>query len=379
MKLRRFLAPDARSALERIRKELGPEAVVVTSRKTPDGVEFMAGHYGDLEEIPSVATGNDSGSNAVWRELTRLRSLLQNQLAGFAWSAEKRRHPVRVHAMQRILAAGFSPKLARHLAAALPKSYSPEQADAWLRLVMIRNLRVHEPADLPGIRPGVWALVGPTGHGKTTTLAKLAANAALRHGQDSVALVSMDGYRIGAQQQLETYARMMGVTFAAVDDADELPQILEEIRRDKACVLIDSAGFATQDERFGNQLSVLKEANAACLLTLSASTQGSLAESIIQRIPIQNLEGIILTKLDEGGLCGPLLDCLMRYRLSLCCLATGQRVPEDLHAAQAGYLVDRALRARDAGGFAMKEEDWAIYSGLEASIDAEHDSMRRSG
>jgi len=134
MKLRRFLAPDARTALKQIRGELGPDAVVVTSRKVADGVEFMAGRYDDLEDARQAPAKefplpSDSGG-PIWRELARLRALLQNQLAGFAWSTDKRRHPARVHVMQKMLAAGFSPRLARHLAAGLPKSYSNDQADA---------------------------------------------------------------------------------------------------------------------------------------------------------------------------------------------------------------------------------------------------------
>jgi flagellar biosynthesis protein FlhF len=374
MKLRRFLAPDARAGLEHIRRELGPDAVVVSSRKTADGVEFMAGRYGDLDDTPRGASRKDpDNGSAILRELARLRSLLQNQLAGFAWSAEKRRHPARVHVLQKMLAAGFSPRLGRHLAAGLPKPYSSEQADAWLRQVLIRNLRVFAPEDMPGIKPGIWALVGPTGHGKTTTLAKLAAKAAMRHGRDRVVLISVDAYRIGAQQQLEAYARMMGVDFIGLDNAGDLAPALGRLLNGKTCVLVDSAGFAPSDERFGLQLAALKQAGAACLLTLSATTQGSLLEEMLVRHP--QPAGVVITKLDEGGLCGAVLDCLMRYRLALACLSTGQRVPEDLHRAHASYVVDRALRARETGGFAMREEDWAVYAGG----DAEQEALRRSG
>ncbi|MEW6132221.1 MAG: flagellar biosynthesis protein FlhF [Pseudomonadota bacterium] len=374
MKLRRFLAPDARSGLERIREELGPDAVVVGTRKTPQGVEFMAGRYDDPEQAPVVpAAGERAGDGSlIWRELARLRALLQNQLAGFAWSSDKRRYPLRIHVLQKMLGAGFSPRLARHLAAALPKCHSPEQAEAWLRLVLIRNLRTAKSGELPGSRPGVWALVGPTGHGKTTTLAKLAARAALLHGPEKVVLISVDAYRIGAREQLQAYAKMMGAGFIALNDAAELKEALSSPGA-KACVMVDGAGFAPGDERFGRQLAALGQAGAACLLTLAASSQGSLVESIVRRQP--SLDGAILTKLDEGGLCGAVLDCLMRYRLELVCLSTGQRVPEDLHPAHAGYVVDRALRARETGSFAMREEDWAAYAGMEA----EQDTLRRSG
>lgn len=382
MKLRRFLAPDARAGLEQIRRALGPDAVVVTTRKTADGVEFMAGRHDALEDDAGNAaiseSASDSGS-AIWRELARLRAMLQNQLAGFAWSADKRRHPVRVHVLQTMLAAGFSPRLARHLGAGLPKEHAAEEADAWLRQVLIRNLRVFAPEEMPGLKPGAWALVGPTGHGKTTTLAKLAAKAAMRHGPEKVGLISVDSYRIGAQQQLETYARIMGVEFRALADVHDLPQALGRMQRERACVLIDSAGFAPNDARFASQLAALRQADAACLLTLAASAQGSVAEDIIRRDSGRALSGMIVTKLDEGGLCGAVLDCALRYRLALACLSTGQRVPEDLHPAHAGYIVDRALRAREAGSFAMKDEDWAVYAGMQAGFEAEQDTARRAG
>lgn len=372
MKLRKFLARDARSGLELIRKELGPDAVVVTSRKTPDGVEFMAGRYDELDDVSqnqkAAITAGDEGG-AIKRELVKLRALMQNQLAGFAWSADKRRHPVRVHVMQKMLAAGFSPKLSRVLAARLPGQFSDSQAEAWLRQVLIRNLVVTEKPFMPGIKPGVWALVGPTGHGKTTTLAKLAAEAVLRHGRASVALVSIDTYRIGAQQQLGAYAEMMGVDSVMAKDASELPRILASFA-DRPCVLIDTAGFAHDDERLHKQLEILTAVGASCVLTLAASTQGALASRIVQRYGAMPLSGVALTKLDEGGQWAPVLDCVMRAKLPVACLASGQRVPEDLHAANAAYLVDRALRAAGEGEFAMRVEDWPLVAGSAAEAEA---------
>ena len=369
MKLRKFLARDARSGLEQIRRELGPDAVVVTSRKTPEGVEFMAGRYQELEDAaaqkhPASATAVEEGS-AIKRELVRLRALLQNQLAGFAWGMDKRRHPVRVHVMQKMLAAGFSPKLSRVLAARLPVNFSGTQADAWLRQVLIRNLPTQEKSSMPGIKSGVWALVGPTGHGKTTTLAKLAAEAVMRHGRANVALVSIDTYRIGAQQQLGAYAEMMGVDCVMAQEASELPRILSSFA-DKPCVLIDTAGFAQDDVRLQKQMEILTAVGASCVLTLAASTQGALAGRIVQRYGAMPLTGVALTKLDEGGQWAPVLDCVMRAKLPVACLASGQRVPEDLHAANAAYLVDRALRAAGEGEFAMRAEDWPLVAGSAA-------------
>lgn len=376
MKLRKFLARDARSGLEQIRKELGPDAVVVTSRKTTEGVEFVAGRYGEMggelddvaQRQPASATAVEEGG-AIKRELVKLRALLQNQLAGFAWGMEKRRHPVRVHVMQKLLSAGFSPRLSRTLAARLPVNFSIAQADAWLRQVLIRNMAAMEKPAMPGMKPGVWALVGPTGHGKTTTLAKLAAQAVMRHGYDNVALVSIDTYRIGAQQQLGAYAEMMGVDCVMADEASGLPRILASLVG-KTCVLIDSAGFAHDDVRLQKQMEILTAVGASCVLTLAASTQGALASRIVQRYGAMPLAGVALTKLDEGGQWAPVLDCVMRAKLPVACLASGQRVPEDLHAANAAYLIDRALRAAGEGEFAMRAEDWPLVAGSAAEAEA---------
>lgn len=364
MPLRKFVACDARSALEQVRQALGADAVVVTSRKHADGVEIVAGHYADLagsmpDTSQTVRQNNetpreDSAAGiSIWRELTRLRNLLQSQLAGLAWSVDKRRHPLRIHVMQRLLSAGFGGRLARHISASLPGGYKQLQADAWLRQVLIRNLAASPAASLPEAAGGVWALVGPTGHGKTTTLAKLAARAVLAHGADKVGLVSADHYRLGAQQQLEAYAALMGVAMVKLERVEQTQAALDKLA-DKYCVLIDSAGFSPHDPQFSAQISVFRQAGVQCLLTVSAVTQGGLMEHLIARSAPQ---GVILTKLDEGGQLGGVLDCLMRHRIPLLALATGQRVPEDFHLANVAYVIDRALRAREHEAFELREED----------------------
>jgi flagellar biosynthesis protein FlhF len=380
MKLRKFLARDARSGLEKIRQELGADAVVVTSRKTPEGVEFVAGRYDELPDRPgeqgpfaSPAALEDSG--VIRRELVKLRALMQNQLAGLAWGMDKRRHPARVHVMQKMMAAGFSPKLSRVLASRLPRQFSDAQADGWLRQVLIRNLATRDKQAMPGVQPGAWALVGPTGHGKTTTLAKLAALAALQHGGEKVALVSIDTYRIGAQQQLSAYAEMMGLDCILLRDAQELSHTLASLA-DKRCVLIDAAGFGHADHRLSRQLEILAQAQVSCVLTLAASTQGTLSSQIFQRYAALPLAGVALTKLDEGGQWAPVLDCTMRAKLPVVCVASGQRVPEDVHAAQSAYLVDRALRTSGQGEFSMRTEDWPLLAGVEAEADALREAAR---
>lgn len=381
MKLHRFLAKDAPAGLAQIRRDLGPDAVVVTSRRTGDGIEFLAGRYGELAQAPAEQPRSSplperEEGGLIRSELVKLRALLQNQLAGLAWGMEKRRHPVRVRVLQKMLAAGFSPRLARHLAARMPGGLSATQAEAWLRQVLVRNLSVLDKDSRPGIRPGIWALVGPTGHGKTTTLAKLAAGAVQAHGRENVALLSIDTYRIGAQPQLQAYAGMLGVDAILLDDVQALPGALARLAGTR-CVLIDAAGFNHDDPRLAAQLEVLGRARAACLLTLAASTQGGLANQILLRYRGLPLAGAVLTKLDEGGQWAPVLDCLMRARLPVACVASGQRVPEDLHAANPAYLVDRALRAVGQDEFAIRGEDWPLLAGAAAEADELHQAGGR--
>jgi flagellar biosynthesis protein FlhF len=174
--------------------------------------------------------------------------MLQNQLAGFAWGAARRRDPVRVAVMQTLFAAGFGSTLARTLAARLPRGLDTEAAQRWLRLVLIRNLPV-QPADADLLaRGGRYALVGSTGSGKTTTLAKLAARAVDAHGADQVALVAADAYRVGAAAQLTVYAELLGVSLHVAEDQTRLAQLLPLLGA-KKLVLIDTAGFAPSDPR----------------------------------------------------------------------------------------------------------------------------------
>ena len=231
MSVQVFVATNAREGLARIRRELGDDAVVLSTRPHPQGVELLASAYGDLA-VPAVSEVPDAASSSrILAELSRLRGMLQNQLAGFAWGAARRRDPARVALMQTLFAAGFGSSLARTLAARLPRGLDPDAAQRWLRQVLIRNLPVQpRDADLLA-RGGRYALVGSTGSGKTTTLAKLAARGVDIHGAAQVALVAADAYRIGAAAQLTVYADLLGVSLHVAEDQARLALLLPATRR----------------------------------------------------------------------------------------------------------------------------------------------------
>jgi flagellar biosynthesis protein FlhF len=364
MSVQAFVAANAREGLARVRAELGDDAVVLSTRPHPQGVELLASAYAELAVPIAGEEAETAGSSRILNELSRLRSLLQNQLAGFAWGAARRRDPIRVAVMQTLFAAGFGSMLARTLAARLPRGLDTDAAQRWLRQVLIRNLPVlGREADLLA-QGGCYALVGSTGSGKTTTLAKLAARGVDVHGAAQVALVAADAYRIGAAAQLTVYADLLGVSLHVAEDLASLARLLPELAA-KKLVLIDTAGFAPSDPRIreGQALDAL---GVRRLAVISASQQGAAIEQAMARFG-QGAAACILTKLDETPQPGAALDGLIRHRLPLAYISGGQRVPEDLHVPNAAYLIDRALKGGQlATPYALQAEDWPLFAGVEA-------------
>lgn len=381
MSVRAFIAANAREGLARIRAELGDDAVVLSTRPHPKGVEILASAYADLA-MPPANEGADGTGSRIFGELARLRSLLQNQLAGFAWSASRRRDPARVALLQTLLAAGFGGTLARTLAARLPRALEGDAAQRWLRQVLIRNLPIEMAGSDPVSRGGVYALVGSTGSGKTTTLAKLAARGVDMHGAQKVALIAADAYRIGAETQLRLYADLLGVALYVARDTEALARLLPTLAGHRL-ILIDTAGFAPADPR-AQATQGLDALGVRRILVLAAGQQAAAIEQSLVRFG-QGAAACVLSKLDEALQPGAALDSLIRHRLSLAYVTSGQRVPEDLHRPNAVYLVDRALKGGQlATPFALSSEDWPLLAGAEAerhgtAADALTSAHRRAG
>jgi flagellar biosynthesis protein FlhF len=302
------------------------------------------------------------------RELRALRHLVEGQLAGFAWGEIAGREPVRAEVMKRLLAAGFSPALSRQLLASLPRDMDVERAMKWLKSVIAHNVITPPEGEDILERGGVYALVGPTGVGKTTTVAKLAARAVLRHGAAKVALVTTDTYRIGAQDQLRIYGRILGTPVFAVQDDNDLELTLSDLSR-KHLVLIDTVGMSQRDKRVAEQVALLcgESRGVERLLLLGAPAQGMTLEEVVRAYSGPGLIGCILTKIDEALSFGPCLDVVIRHQLRVHYVTNGQRVPEDLHPANALYLADRAFRLAQAESpYTPMEGDYPV---LMAAMD----------
>ncbi|GAB4057460.1 hypothetical protein GCM10028811_04130 [Uliginosibacterium sediminicola] len=281
---------------------------------------------------------------ALMQELSSIKGMLERQLAGFAWSEISRTAPARTQMMSELLEAGFSAQLTRQLTEPIPADSELNDARDLVRQLINRDLRLQDcDADIID-RGGVFALVGPTGVGKTTTTAKLAARCVVRHGADRLALITTDGYRIGAHEQLRIYGRILGVPVHVVRDASDLRQTLQELRN-KHMVLIDTVGMGQRDKMVLEQAAMLNSAGKVRrLLCLNATVRGDTMDDVVRAYRTADLAGCIFTKLDEATSVAPALDVAMRNELSVLYLATGQRVPEDLHLPNRNYLVHRALR-----------------------------------
>ena len=280
---------------------------------------------------------------AVMDEIRSLRKIVEQHLAGIAWGETARAQPAKTELMRQMLDAGFSPQFSRDLLAELPPEMDTVQALAWVRGAADRSLNVAGNGSDIVDRGGVYALVGPTGVGKTTTTAKLAARCVLRHGPSKVALVTTDSYRIGAHEQLRIYGRILGVPVYLVKDGEELRQTLRELQH-KHLVLIDTMGMSQRDKLVPELTDMLAGCAVQRLLLLSSTSRGDTLDDVIRAYAGDSLAGCVLTKIDEAASLATALDVIMRHRLTLHYVSNGQRVPEDLHLPNRAYLLHRAFK-----------------------------------
>lgn len=208
------------------------------------------------------------------------------------------------------------------------------------------------------------ALIGPTGVGKTTTVAKLAARFALRHGQRQVALITTDSYRIGAHEQLRNYAQIMGIPMQVAGDRDELSSAIKSLYG-KRLVLIDTAGMSQRDVRLSERLCTLGGGSPPVknYLVLSAMAQSAVLNETIRAFQQVKLTGCILTKLDETASLGGALSAIIQHQLPVAYVSDGQRVPEDIHLARAHNLVARAVTFMRQNNQVPEEESMALAFG----------------
>lgn len=387
MRIRRLFAANARLATRLVREELGAEAVILSNRRVEGGVEIVAatdydesllGTRADPAALSDVATATRTahrlsdvvrsdraqqelqqetqqetqqevqGREVVWsqdpllsgmrQELSELRELLEGHVAGLAWADYARRRPPQARLLTRLHEFGLPPELCQQLLAGLTANVDTASAESRVLERLANRVLTTDAGVLSD--GGVYALVGPTGVGKTTTVAKLAAQYTLRHGPGQVAILTTDCLRVGAFEQLRSFGRILDLPVQLVQSADELQSTLRTLS-DYPLVLIDTAGMSQRDVRLAEQISVLAGGapELKVFLVLAANAQRSALLETMAAFRAVEVAGYVVTKLDETRRYGHVLGVLADAPAPLTYVSDGQRVPDDLRPAVAAELV----------------------------------------
>lgn len=400
-----------RHVLRRVREEQGPDAVILSNRRVDGGIEVISAidydealvqqalgsqpdgsnDYGELvdafpdtpetspepipEKIPNIdivgadlrpvsAATEDAKDKTIETpkdisdepallqmssEISSLRGLLETQLSGLVWKDKTRRSPIQAQLLRNLSQIGLAPDIATIIANRTRPINTDK--DLWREPLVTLAQTIPVVADDLVREGGIAALIGPTGVGKTTTIAKIAAQYAMQHGADDIALICADAYRIGAKEHLMAFANIIGVTVHAASTDDELTAILNRLSS-KKLILIDTEGMSQRDLDLSNRLAAFGNNvdRVKFYLTLSAATQESGLDEIARRFNKVPLAGAIVTKVDEAGQLGCVISAVIRHNLPIAYLSDGQRVPDDLYAAEKKklWLVNQAVECMQA-------------------------------
>jgi flagellar biosynthesis protein FlhF len=390
--------PTSAEALKKITEEFGEEVSIVATKQVEAGVEVHFTLEGDpqprhqsedlkplrpqgvvvdnspkahlMSSSDSVAMSSPMAEDLV-REVAQLKSLVQQQFSQMSWQNWASGDPLRGKIWQDLQDLGFSPLLSRTLVDAIPKGLDHSQASAWVIEAIVHQLGQSQPQIEMVQKGGVYAVVGPTGSGKTTTIAKIAARSMALKGKASVALITTDTYRICAIDQLRTYGKVIGVPVHVALNASELQGHLNALSK-KHLVLIDTMGLSPRDSQTSEQNLLLERHDIQKVLVMNVSSQSRALMEMAERFKgTSGFYGAVLTKLDECSYIAGSIDLALREKLNIMYMSTGQRVPDDLFLADPHFLVQRAMRKQYEEAFARTEEEvrWLRY-GVANSADS---------
>lgn len=377
MKIKRYIAPTMRQAMLKVREEQGEDAVILSSRTVSEGVEVVAA--ADPEALAYHAQSVEGAARATYQtsrasvspsdsvaemdkmsqEIKAVRNLLEQQLSGLAWGYTELSHPSKVQLVKRLMGLGLSWELCQGFVQDVETD--PDQAWSFVLQDMESQIPRYEKDIIE--QGGVVALVGPTGVGKTTTIAKLASRFVMRYGASELALVTTDCYKIGAQEQLKTFAELIGVPVYVANTQGELNALLESLNL-KRLVLIDTAGMSQRDLQLSQQLTYRQDGEGVVknYLVLSAATQLNVMRDIVNSFGRISLQGCILTKIDEALQLGNVISVLIESGLPMVYVSIGQRVPEDLQKMSPSELIDRAIFLGQQAE--AQQADWVFRIGM---------------
>ncbi|ANB02802.1 flagellar biosynthesis protein FlhF [Ectothiorhodospira sp. BSL-9] len=343
------------------------------SRKKPETGQVRA-------RAATQSDPEDAAFKAMRKEIQGLRGLLQEQLSVLMDQEFARSEPWRAAIAQRLASMGVDHEVARTVASAVELDKTPaagrfEPVEGWSEaLRQLAGLLPIADDDLLD-HNGIIAFVGPSGVGKTTTLAKLAALASLRHGQESIAIITTDVYRLGAHRQLQTIGQLLGVTVHLAQTEQQLKDMLRRVKS-KRLVLIDTTGTNQRDKGMLDELAQVTSASAArVMLVMAANVQKGVVDETLSGFSHLQPQGCILTKVDEAASLGEVLSALISSRLPLNFISAGQRIPEDLLAASAPRLVQMAAAALEAPGRFSEQRPRSRFRAQTAPVTSRPDSV----
>jgi len=354
MRIKKVIANSYGEALGRVKSELGEDAMVLSTRSIKFNNDQDGGQCSSLVEITAaldndsqgepVAVAEEVSSEKEWMsndqggEIRELRTMIASLLTQTDKAKSLGLNETLLPIYEKLIGRGVNDRVAARVFERIHETNQREEGDPFigesdLAAVMKGAVKCEGPIRLESAGPKVVALVGPTGAGKTTTIAKLAAQFALQQ-KKKVALVSLDTYRMGAWEQLEAYGELMQVPVSLAADRNEFARIMQE-HQDKDVVLVDTMGKSHRDLDYCKRLKQVLEAapEVEIHLVQSATAQESVVTECFKQFAPLGIDRVLFTKLDEAVNFGLIFNCSVRYRIPFSYFTTGQSVPEDIEVA----------------------------------------------
>jgi flagellar biosynthesis protein FlhF len=340
-----------------------PEATKAALIDRPqDPKERVAAKSTPARKTQPAALPSERIPKGIVDELHAMKELMEDRFNTLAWLGNARQNPIQANLMVKLIRAGYSPNLSRSILERMPEEMNAAESVQWIMDVLERNLRTDADGPLIQEEGGVFALIGATGVGKTTTTAKLAGLCARTHGSGSVGLITLDTYRVGAHEQLRAFGKMLGVVAHLAHDRVALQDLLG-LLSNKKMVLIDTTGLAPRDPRKRELLELLDLPSVKRLLVLNAGSHGDTLDEAVSAFKTTGAQHTIFSKTDEAVKMGPAIDAAIRNQLVLRGITTGQRVPEDWESANAAKLVRMSMRTAGISAYDPKVSDLGFYFG----------------
>lgn len=398
MDMKRFHEKNMHTALQKIREELGDNAVIISSSQNSTGVEVVAAtdyeavensdvtpniefyekssianmqvaskSLADRHNIDIEPVVHEIDTSAIQKEISQLRAIIESQTELISWNKLIDQNTVARRLLQKLSISGFGFNLSKLLLGTVKSVNDFDSAWSQIEVRLKDKLSMTQECVIEA--GGIVALVGPTGVGKTTTIAKIAAQYAMQHGNSDIAIISTDHFRIGAHDQISIYGSILNVPVVTANDESELHKALK-IVKNKKLVLIDTAGLSQRDARVQEVMQALSKLSKDLItyLVVSANSQLCVQKEIINNFRSDNINGVVVSKTDEASQIGGVLTALIEQSLPLAYETTGQRVPEDIVRPNQDEILTKALDYGERFGSMESLHSTELYSELVENV-----------